>query len=103
MESRERRVGESALTRPDNTSVLKSRDKAYYWNLLCLTLTVAIEDVHEVGARSTAELFELKCLAYDAIIAEDDSQLGAETDAEYVTELVGQLIEMQMRGAFDEG
>jgi len=77
-ESRERRAAarrrtQSALTPTVRyESVLKSRDKAYYRNLLRSTLTVSVEDAVELGVRPAGELLAAKRVAYDAIVAEDD-------------------------------
>lgn len=80
--------------------MLKSRDKAYYWNLL--TLTVSLDDVHEVSVRSAGEVLSSERVAYNAIIAKDYSQFGAERDAEYGPVFLDQLLEIQMHGVFDE-
>lgn len=91
----ERAARRSALTSLPSLkwyeSELKSRDKAYYRNLLRSTLTISVEDVGELGVRSAGEVLASKRIAYNAIIAENDDQLIAEADAEYGAVLFGQL------------
>lgn len=83
--------------------MLKSRDKAYYRNLLRSTLTISVEDVDELGVWPAGEVLASKRIAHDSIITEDDDQLITQANAEYRAVLFGYVAVLPMQVALDEG
>lgn len=52
--------------------------------------TISVEEFHKVVVRPAGEFFSPESFADDAVIAENDDQFGAESQAENAAEFLGQ-------------